>query len=119
MVYFQPYPCLHFVTGWRVLPQAFGQPCSALVRHSSDLAELPETHEMLRKTCRDFAEGELMPQAGKFDKEGHFPKEHVSCRNYGTVYKCFVLAATYTGSYTYYAQFFFFFFCTDTKESYH
>lgn len=32
---------------------------------------------MLRKTCRDFAESELQPIAGKIDKDGKFPQEKV------------------------------------------
>ncbi|KAK4319761.1 hypothetical protein Pmani_009332 [Petrolisthes manimaculis] len=44
---------------------------------SSILVELPETHELLRKTCRDFAEAELQPEAGKYDKQGFFPKEKI------------------------------------------
>ena len=49
-----------------------------MVRNSSILTSLPETHELLRKTCRDFAEGELKPNAAKFDKEHLFPKDQVS-----------------------------------------
>lgn len=30
--------------------------------------ELPETHQMLRDTCRQFAEAELWPIAGPIDK---------------------------------------------------
>ena len=30
--------------------------------------DLPETHQMLRDTCRQFAEAELWPIAGKIDK---------------------------------------------------
>ena len=30
--------------------------------------ELPETHQMLKETCRQFAEAELWPIAGKIDK---------------------------------------------------
>jgi len=48
-----------------------------LVRNSSVLASLPETHELLRKTCRDFAEGELKPNAAKFDREHLFPQDQV------------------------------------------
>ncbi|XP_074062130.1 short-chain specific acyl-CoA dehydrogenase, mitochondrial [Macrotis lagotis] len=36
-------------------------------------AELPETHQMLRQTCQDFAEKELTPIAGQLDKEHRFP----------------------------------------------
>lgn len=39
---------------------------------------LPETHEMLRKTCRDFAENELKPIAGEIDKEHRYPAEQVN-----------------------------------------
>jgi len=41
------------------------------------LARLPETHEMLRQTCRDFAERELKPFAGQWDKEHTYPREAV------------------------------------------
>ena len=35
---------------------------------SATFTELPETHQMLRDTCRQFAEAELWPIAGKCDK---------------------------------------------------
>ncbi|XP_065334178.1 short-chain specific acyl-CoA dehydrogenase, mitochondrial [Cloeon dipterum] len=44
---------------------------------SSALTSLPSTHQMLQKTCRDFAEGELKPIAAKLDREHLFPKEQV------------------------------------------
>lgn len=47
------------------------------VRPLSSLAELPETHQMLQKTCRDFADNELVPIAGKLDKEHLFPLEQI------------------------------------------
>lgn len=53
-------------------------------RHSSILTALPETHEMLRKTCRDFAEAELKPNAAKFDKQHLYPQEQVSS-HYNTI----------------------------------
>ena len=46
-------------------------------RQASILTSLPETHELLRKTCRDFAEAELKPHAAKFDKEHLYPSEQV------------------------------------------
>ena len=49
-----------------------GQP-----RCVSSLAALPETHQMLRETCRDFAENELKPVAGSLDKEHKYPQEQV------------------------------------------
>ena len=48
------------------------------VRAISFMSGLPETHEMLRQTCRDFADNELAPIAGKLDKESLYPKEQVS-----------------------------------------
>lgn len=41
------------------------------------LVSLPETHKMLQKTCRDFAEGELKPIAAKLDREHLFPEEQI------------------------------------------
>ncbi|XP_029475983.1 short-chain specific acyl-CoA dehydrogenase, mitochondrial [Rhinatrema bivittatum] len=41
------------------------------------MAELPETHQMLRQTCRDFAEKELVPIAAQADREHRFPTEQV------------------------------------------
>lgn len=43
-------------------------------------AELPETHQMLRQTVRDFAEKELMPLAAQLDKEHRYPAEQVRAR---------------------------------------
>lgn len=39
--------------------------------------ELPETHQMLRQTCREFAEKELVPIAAQVDKEHRFPTAQV------------------------------------------
>nr|XP_025745276.1 short-chain specific acyl-CoA dehydrogenase, mitochondrial [Callorhinus ursinus] len=39
--------------------------------------ELPETHRMLRQTCREFAEKELVPIAAQLDKEHRFPAAQV------------------------------------------
>lgn len=41
------------------------------------LARLSDTHEMLRQTCRDFADRELKPIAGMLDKEHRYPREIV------------------------------------------
>ena len=48
----------------------------------SSLASLPESHEMLQQTCRDFAEEVLKPIAHKIDKEHLYPAEQVGpfCR---------------------------------------
>lgn len=39
--------------------------------------QLTETHEMLRDTCRDFADKELAPKAGAIDKSHEYPQEQV------------------------------------------
>ncbi|KAL2099865.1 hypothetical protein ACEWY4_004259 [Coilia grayii] len=57
----------------KVLGLAMG--CSK--RCLTQLAELPEIHQMLRQTCRDFADRELAPIAGKLDKEHAFPAKQV------------------------------------------
>lgn len=46
-------------------------------RHIASLSSLPETHQMLQKTCRDFADNELVPNAAKFDREHLFPADQV------------------------------------------
>ncbi|KAJ1524235.1 hypothetical protein ONE63_010751 [Megalurothrips usitatus] len=46
-------------------------------RSIASLSSLPETHQMLQKTCRDFAEAELKPNAARFDKEHLFPKDQI------------------------------------------
>jgi butyryl-CoA dehydrogenase len=63
-------PCRHFV----------GLASSS--RNNSSLGqatftELPETHQMLKDTCRQFAEAELWPIAGKIDKTCEYPEEQV------------------------------------------
>ncbi|KAK7588266.1 hypothetical protein V9T40_005511 [Parthenolecanium corni] len=46
-------------------------------RGIASLSQLSETHQMIHKMCRDFAEGELKPNAAKFDREHMFPAEQV------------------------------------------
>ncbi len=43
----------------------------------SSLFTLSESHEMLRKTCRDFADRELKPIAAEIDKTHRYPTEIV------------------------------------------
>ena len=38
---------------------------------------LPEEHQMLQQTCRDFADAELTPIAGAIDKNHTFPTEQI------------------------------------------
>jgi len=40
-------------------------------------AQLPETHEMLRKTCRDYADSVLKPIAGEVDQKHMYPEKQV------------------------------------------
>ena len=60
-----------------VLPRLGSERCIRERRSVSSLAKLPETHEMLRQTCRDFAEKELKPIAGSLDKDHKYPLEQV------------------------------------------
>nr|XP_057913711.1 short-chain specific acyl-CoA dehydrogenase, mitochondrial [Doryrhamphus excisus] len=46
-------------------------------RGASQLAELPETHHILRQTCRDFADRELAPIASRLDKEQCYPSKQI------------------------------------------
>ncbi|CAL1685501.1 unnamed protein product [Lasius platythorax] len=46
-------------------------------RYIASLSMLPDTHQMLYKTCRDFAENELKPIAAEIDKKHLFPKEQI------------------------------------------
>src|SRR4051794_41898128 len=39
--------------------------------------DLPDDHELLRRTVRDFAEGEVAPVAEELDREKRFPYEIV------------------------------------------
>lgn len=46
-------------------------------RYIASLSMLPDTYQMLYKTCRDFAENELKPIAAEIDKKHLFPKEQI------------------------------------------
>lgn len=46
-------------------------------REIASLSSLSETHQLLQKTCRDFADNELKPIAAKIDREHLYPKEQV------------------------------------------
>ncbi|KAG5878482.1 hypothetical protein JTB14_003168 [Gonioctena quinquepunctata] len=48
-----------------------------LNRGIASLSALPETHQMLQKTCRDFAEAELKPIAAEVDRKHSYPKEQI------------------------------------------
>jgi butyryl-CoA dehydrogenase len=59
------------------------RPLSLSAARRSEAAEqatftaLPDTHQMLQETCRQFAEAELVPVAGPIDKTGEFPEATV------------------------------------------
>uniref|UniRef100_A0A671SS72 Short-chain specific acyl-CoA dehydrogenase, mitochondrial n=1 Tax=Sinocyclocheilus anshuiensis TaxID=1608454 RepID=A0A671SS72_9TELE len=44
---------------------------------TTQLAELPELHQMMRQTCRDYAQKELAPIAAQLDKDHKFPAKQV------------------------------------------
>ncbi|XP_046738076.1 short-chain specific acyl-CoA dehydrogenase, mitochondrial [Diprion similis] len=46
-------------------------------RTIASLSSLPETHQMLYKTCRDFAEAELKPIAAMTDREHRYPADKI------------------------------------------
>nr|XP_034171070.1 short-chain specific acyl-CoA dehydrogenase, mitochondrial isoform X1 [Osmia lignaria] len=48
-----------------------------VTRNITALSMLPETHVMLQKTCKDFAEGELKPIAAEIDKKHLYPKDQI------------------------------------------
>lgn len=69
-------------------PSALGL-CLRSSRSLSQLAELPETHQILRQTCRDYADRELTPIAAKLDKEQVYPAKQVDTHQ--QAYICIML----------------------------
>ncbi|XP_068190327.1 short-chain specific acyl-CoA dehydrogenase, mitochondrial isoform X2 [Antennarius striatus] len=51
--------------------------CLSGCRRLSQLAELPDTHQILRQTCRDYAERELIPIASKLDQSHTYPAKQI------------------------------------------
>lgn len=43
----------------------------------ASLSSLPDTYQMLYKTCRDFAEQELKPNAAKYDRGHLYPEDAI------------------------------------------
>uniref|UniRef100_A0A671STK3 short-chain acyl-CoA dehydrogenase n=1 Tax=Sinocyclocheilus anshuiensis TaxID=1608454 RepID=A0A671STK3_9TELE len=60
-----------------LLPSTLGMAVGHGVRCLSQLAELPELHQMMRQTCRDYAQKELAPIAAQLDKDHKFPAKQV------------------------------------------
>lgn len=46
-------------------------------RGIAHLSSLSETHQMLQKTCRDFADNELKPIAAKIDRDHLYPETQI------------------------------------------
>nr|QTY21853.1 acyl-CoA dehydrogenase C-2 to C-3 short chain [Ctenopharyngodon idella] len=57
--------------------RALGMAVGHSVRCLTQLAELPELHQMMRQTCRDYAQKELAPIAAQLDKDHMFPAKQV------------------------------------------
>uniref|UniRef100_A0A8C1R6S2 Short-chain specific acyl-CoA dehydrogenase, mitochondrial n=1 Tax=Cyprinus carpio TaxID=7962 RepID=A0A8C1R6S2_CYPCA len=57
--------------------RALGMAVGHGVRCLNQLAELPELHQMMRQTCRDYAQKELAPIAAQLDKEHKFPAKQI------------------------------------------
>ncbi|CAB3220623.1 unnamed protein product [Arctia plantaginis] len=57
--------------------KAFAPSTLKQTRCIASLSALPDTYQMLYKTCRDFAEGELKPNAAKYDREHLYPGEAI------------------------------------------
>lgn len=47
------------------------------IKKIATLSALSETHRMLQKTCRDFADNELIPNASRIDREHQFPLQQI------------------------------------------
>ncbi|KTG47996.1 hypothetical protein cypCar_00033783 [Cyprinus carpio] len=56
---------------------ALGMAVGHGVRCLNQLAELPELHQMMRQTCRDYAQKELAPIAAQLDKDHKFPAKQI------------------------------------------
>eukprot|EP00088_Acartia_fossae_P055004 TRINITY_DN6375_c0_g1_i1.p1 TRINITY_DN6375_c0_g1~~TRINITY_DN6375_c0_g1_i1.p1 ORF type:complete len:427 (-),score=96.20 TRINITY_DN6375_c0_g1_i1:236-1516(-) len=67
----------------RLLGQCVSPACTSHgLRNNSSLGEanftqLPEVHQMLKDTCRQFAENELWPIAGQIDKTCDYPEQQI------------------------------------------
>lgn len=51
---------------------------SAVARAYTTHAHLPEEHRMVYEMCRKFADEELAPNAGEWDKKHEFPQQAVT-----------------------------------------
>lgn len=47
------------------------------IRGIACLSALPDTHQMLQKTCRDFVNAEIVPKAAKHDREHLYPEDQL------------------------------------------
>ena len=60
------------------ISDAAGQVRNVTMPGINALAELPETHEMLKNTLKDFSDKELKPVAAENDKLCRYPREQVT-----------------------------------------
>jgi len=63
--------------GWRLAAAARMPVAAASRRGVATWSQLSEEHKMLREMCRNFADTELKPNAGEWDKKHEFPADHV------------------------------------------
>lgn len=75
--------CLRCFNQAKVAYQQLYKPNNAVSSQIRSMSVLPDhsylsdTHQMLRETCADFAEKELVPIAGKVDKNHEYPRDAV------------------------------------------
>ncbi len=79
-----------------MLSKAIRLTSSTLLRrigvHKYSVAALSEEHAMLQKTCRDFADKELMHIAAGVDKNHSFPKDAVAKLGEMGKFSCLILS---------------------------
>jgi len=58
--------------------RSLGRRIPSAMRKYTTHSQLPEEHRMVYEMCRKFADEELAPHAGEWDKKHEFPKEAVT-----------------------------------------
>ena len=67
---------LNYLNGIRLVGKSLSR-CSARTITNMHSITYSDTHIMLRNTCKDFADKEIMPMASKIDKTSVYPAEIV------------------------------------------
>jgi butyryl-CoA dehydrogenase len=62
----------------RLANRVTGQIRCRLIRQYTSHSQLPDEYKMIYETCRSFSNEELIPNAGKWDKERSFPTEAIT-----------------------------------------